>query len=196
MIYAIDMWWAWFLFAGAAIGFISYAVHDDSSWGALWVAVICLCLFIVFSPLAVATGHWAWEHRNQIPLFIGAYILVGTGWGVLKWQFHVLRCARDYARHVGEFKDAFQSWDKSVHKRAPYPQWLAAYHDLPPSPGKNRSRIVTWMVWWPFSFLDTLLSDLIRRLFDWVYDELSEMLEYISSRAFRHFDELKDADPK
>ncbi len=193
MIYPIELFWLWLSWPLVVAIVIAWEVHDDSSFAAFFTLIVGTIVFILFSPFAPDTGRWIWAYRGQIPIAAAIYFAVGSGWGVIKWQLYVLRKAREYGHRMVSLRKEFTQWGESG---VSYTEWLSARHDFPPSPSKNRSRIVTWMVWWPFSFLGSLFSDLIRRGFDWIYDELATLLGYLSRRAFRSFDEFNVEDLK
>ncbi len=197
MIYGLDWGTLWFAWLGSMLFFCCWAVHEDSGWGATWVLVFGAAAFIIFAPPAAAVVHWVIDHQGQLPYLALLYVAVGSMWGIVRWYLFVSRAARDYAGKSTDLMNDYQNgpWSPGGSSlsltKITYAEWLDRFHNLPPSPSKHRSRIVTWMVWWPFSFLDTLLSDLVRRIFDAIYDEVAALLGRISARVFRRFEELR-----
>lgn len=52
-----------------------------------------------------------------------------------------------------------------------------------PAASQFKSRILGWMVLWPFSFTWWVLS-MPRRMFSWIYDQLSTLYDRIAQRVF------------
>jgi hypothetical protein len=64
-----------------------------------------------------------------------------------------------------------------------------------PSVSRCKSQIITWMTYWPWSALWTLINDPVRRFFCWAYEQLSGTLQAISNRAFQDIEnEMEDND--
>ncbi len=199
MLYGIDLGLLWLLWLGFIVFWCCWAAHDDAGWAMAFVLAIGTTTFLLFAPPANAALQWAINHGSQLPYLVLLYVAVGLGWGIVKWYLFVSQAARNYAGRAADLMRNYQAgpWSPSGPSAASsttkitYAEWLSRFHDLPPSHSKNRSRIVTWMVWWPFSFLDTLLSDLVRRIFDAIYDEVAALLGRISARVFHRFEELR-----
>lgn len=58
-----------------------------------------------------------------------------------------------------------------------------------PSARDHKWRIMTWMAWWPWSMLWTLLNDPIRRIWRWVWKNLQKTFASIATSAFRSVDD-------
>lgn len=55
---------------------------------------------------------------------------------------------------------------------------------ITPQVADNKSKIITWMVYWPWSFFWTILNDPIRRLFRRIYNNLREFYQKMSDKVF------------
>lgn len=60
--------------------------------------------------------------------------------------------------------------------------------DVTPSAMENKSKITTWIIWWPTSALWTLLSDPLVRIANWIFKRLKGTYQLISNRAFAKFE--------
>jgi hypothetical protein len=56
---------------------------------------------------------------------------------------------------------------------------------IAPAAWENKSRISRWMTFWPWSMVWTLLDDIVRNIFKRIQRALNELMERISTRAFR-----------
>jgi hypothetical protein len=54
----------------------------------------------------------------------------------------------------------------------------------------NKGRITTWMVFWPFSLLETFLGDFLVRVFNTIYKTLAGMLQRMSDGMASKYSEL------
>lgn len=65
--------------------------------------------------------------------------------------------------------------------------------NLIPSAKREKSRIMTWMMYWPWSASWTLINDPVKRAFTAVYDQLRALFDGIVKRAFKGID-LEETD--
>ena len=103
----------------------------------------------------------------QTVLAILGYFVAGTLWGIIKWFFFVLR-ERDNI--LNALRD----------KHYPRPENISL-----PKASYHKDRIITWMIYWPFSMLWTLINDPVRRGFEWIYRRIGKLMQSISERVFR-----------
>lgn len=82
----------------------------------------------------------------------------------------------------------FQSW-------ADQHRWSVSYLGnsiaTRPQASTNKTRIVAWMSFWPFSLVGTVVNDPVRRLLNWLYNLLSGTYQRMSDHIFRNEDMLK-----
>ncbi|MCK5017609.1 MAG: hypothetical protein KAS32_11135 [Candidatus Peribacteraceae bacterium] len=123
------------------------------------------------------------------------YIAVGLAWSLGKYYFYLIRRRRKFK----EKKDIF--FDINPEKK--YDDWLAHMdHNFGYSNseytefGKNKPRIIFWMTYWPFSLLSTLLKDIVRKMFEEIYEFFSglfkEMFRKVMKEQLQDFEKLKE----
>lgn len=157
--------------------------------------------FIAHNPLVIA-------------LAFGGYLLAGTIWSVVKWYFFVLNARDKYRDKVAEIKENFENdierinrniarlesgEDKVKDKDASILRCkdeierrtstnvddiARAKRNCMPSAKENKSRILTWMFYWPFSGIWTIINDPVRRAFQWIYRRLEGVYQKITVSAF------------
>lgn len=114
-----------------------------------------------------------WVYLISHPLvFFGlvlGYFLIGTIWSVVKWYFFLLN-KRD------KFLEDKKQWDSSNHAR---PLFASV-----PEVRYYKKSILTWMTYWPFSMVWTLLDDPVRRAFNLIYYKIADFMQGISNRVF------------
>lgn len=60
--------------------------------------------------------------------------------------------------------------------------------DIKPSALENKSKITTWIIWWPTSALWTIVSDPMVRIANWIFSRLKGTYQLISNKAFAKFE--------
>lgn len=134
--------------------------------------------FTILITLVLLAIFGNWEFFKNILIFIQdnpliivgyvlIYIIIGIGWSFFKWYAY-LRKKRDYYREHN-FKD-------------------------PKIPGfkENVSRIVSWMMYWPFSALWTLTHNLFRDVFNFLTEQLRGAYEKVTKNVFKEFEKKEE----
>ena len=113
-------------------------------------------------------------HPILILFYLIGYVFTGVLWAVTKWYFFLRKNAR-----------LFAEWKIKCPEVTAYPT-LAYAHDFEYNPqvSHHKSDLIFWMSYWPFSLLGFFINDLVRKLFQYIYDELSGFLQRMSDRAF------------
>lgn len=60
-----------------------------------------------------------------------------------------------------------------------------------PRASNNKSRIISWMAFWPFSMVGTLINDPIRRAFNFLFNSLKALYQKMADRIMAEAPELK-----
>lgn len=127
------------------------------------------------------------------------YFSIGTVWSIFKWYFFVrnkrelyLAAKEEYAKNppemkwergdkVAEIKEFPSAWEKSYERG----KFLNSKKGLEPLPGDNKSRILMWMAYWPWSAFWTLINDSVKKVYKFIYENISGLLLRISKAAFK-----------
>lgn len=151
---------------------------------ALLAFVAALVLFGDFNPFP-----WLMRHPWAGVLLILAYFAIGAGWAIVKWWFYCTDMARKYREARFRFleQNGVQGDAIPDHLREKWRENSRFSDRGPPNVRQNKSRIMLWMTYWPFSMFWTLLNDPIRRVFRHIYEYISGILHRISERAFAPF---------
>lgn len=169
---------------------IAWDNYRDPNYGLSAIIIMLTALFfIAFTDVPI----WAFilNSWKTIALIVGVWVGFGAVWTLPRWWFFYLpERVEDYEKNKDRWsKEYASSYDKD--RFADLKEWLLAYKDVPPSPIKNKARIITWM-WFSFcDFLYCILHKAVRRFFNWVFSLFQGMYSAMSKRAFAHFDELK-----
>ena len=127
------------------------------------------------------------------------YFTIGTVWSIFKWYFFVrekrekyLAAKEEYEKSpersfqrergaVAEVTDFPTPWEKSMVRS----MLLNSKHGIIPLPGDNKSRILMWMAYWPWSAFWTLINDSVKKVYKFIYENISGLLLRISKAAFK-----------
>jgi hypothetical protein len=137
---------------------------------------------------------------NPEYLYIGlpAFFAVGAAWALVKWWFFVKRSALEYRERRMAFLDGK---GLTATLDTPVPDSLKAQWgdfqgrrvrvgrrivqtSAKPLARENKGRIITWMVYWPFSMAWTVLDEPWRL----IYEAMSRLFQRISDRIWSDFD--------
>lgn len=134
----------------------------------IFIAVAALSFVVLFSD-AFEGARPAWLIISLI-----AYGMAGVAWSFKKWMTFLID-ARNASR---------ERYEAYANKNAPGNEtWEEASENERPTATKNKSRIVTWMALWPFSFSWWVLT-WPRHFFTWAYEQLSTVYDRISERIW------------
>lgn len=206
--------WFWGLLGLTSLLLILFLENEKGSYA----TVMFLSVLAIFLSLGNADwATWILQHPVRSLLFVASYLGVGVVYSIAKWWLYVQDTATRYREMRNEWlRQAIESrpdenvqsqsmapWQKALQTGILDPvvlkewkKYLKQYYKLysykrsisKPLVAKNKSRIVSWMTYWPWSGLWTLINDPVRRFFNWSYTKLSGTLQQISDSAFKDID--------
>lgn len=142
---------------------------DPQGYWAGFVILVTLVLLAIFGNWGFFKGILIWIQNNPF-IFVGyllLYIIIGIAWSFFKW-YGYLRKKRDY----------FRKWSGNNNK-------IPQFQD-------HISRIVSWMMYWPFSALWTLTYSLFRDVFHYLTEQMKGAYEKISKNMFKEFEKKEE----
>ena len=201
-------WWL-LLFAGSC--FLIRLIESEEFAGAF--AVVCgWALLVTFFGSGVEQLKWVSVNPGHFISIIGAYIAVGAVWGIIKWYLYVCKKLDEYESLKYEWlkdkgvdsktiPDSLKiAWldylvknSKYVTKKKVYDETTKTWTEKPivqvqPRAWLNKSRITSWMAYWPWSMFWTLLADVLRQVFEKIQKLLGNLMDSISNMVFKHVD--------
>jgi hypothetical protein len=184
----------WFDIMIALVCIIIYVSVECEKFGWPTFSVIVtlglLGWFGDFNILIVAQNNPLWA----IGCFIG-YFFLGIGWSIGKYKFYVMNIRRKIKEREEDF---LKNYKYNTIKDIPKDQCSEFMHqvyghfgyhgssDL--SLNKNWSRILTWAMYWPFSFTWTIISDPIKHMFIAILNRIKYWYEAIRKSALGDID--------
>lgn len=146
--------------------FISLEFEEWGGTRATWTIIILCVLLYFFGADEIFKNVWYTLKENPSRVFsiTGIYVGVGTIWSFVKWYFFLLN-KRD------EIKE---SLERNPNMFIQIPE------------AKNyKGRIISWMCYWPFSGIWTLINDPVKRFFQWVYGRFNNLYQLMSDNMFK-----------
>jgi hypothetical protein len=200
--------WFWLVTAAFVIAMLAFIEYEKP--------IVATCNVVLFALVMMAfsdiSPSMEWVKSNLITIaeWIGLYFVIGIVWAVVKWAFFLMNQRDIYeARRVAFLKekeaDRRRDWS---YKAKPGEEEPAAFAipividdttrpafikslggKFPPMPQDNKSRILLWMGYWPFSATWTLINDPLKRAWRFAYHRILGLLEGMSRAMFSKYDE-------
>lgn len=165
--------WFWILIivsVGLIVWFLEKALldeYDDTGGGvkATLVIIAATTLYFFFGSKehVIDAFNYVKDNPEQILLWFGLYLVVGVIWSVVKWFFFL--------------------HDKKIYYKE---RKKSGYSDsfVLPTAAQNKYRILSWMYYWPFSTIWTIINQPIKRAFKFIYAKIESTFDKISASVF------------
>lgn len=167
----------WFLVIGsfwtlAVLGFfVLWLVHEESDgWAILWLLVASALAYHVFSL-----------DLKTFAMYAIGYIPVGVFWSFYRWKRFCNKAVDSYnerkaAQEQVKGTKLINDWEERN---------LDSLKDKV-SPGNNITRLVQWIIIWPFSVVDNVLGDIYDMIVQLVKKHLVNLYTRISLSALNN----------
>jgi hypothetical protein len=189
MLLAVGAFWFWVTFACLMVLMIAAVEYDKPGLATLSIIVF----FVLLGWLGNINILNAIRERPLLSLgCLAGYFAAGTMWSICKWWFYVRKLRDKFDEYKRDFLARNNRADAKTIPDDLRILWLNEVdynYSLAPSKSKpivahNKSRIMTWMVYWPWSLVWTMVNDPIKRLFKEIYRVIQGFMQKISDRAF------------
>lgn len=174
------MFGIWFLVVGSlwTVGFLTlfvlWLVHEESDgWAIAWMIALGAIVYHIFQV-----------DTMTLLVSAAAYIPIGIMWSFYRWKRFCNKEVQDY----NDRKDQRVSTDE-VQGIADLAHWTERNLDSlksTVSPGNNITRLVNWIVIWPFSVVENVLGDIYDAIVRLVKNHLVNLYSKISSNALNN----------
>lgn len=134
---------------------------------AFWASVFFILLVLMIGNHIGLT----WDHLgdNLMLTFICffGYVAVGMVWSFVRWYFYLRRVLED-------FREAQEKGNRLNQ----------TLHDIRPSAAKHKAMITEWILYWPVSFVWTMLNDPLVRCVNFMFGRLRNLYQSMSDKMF------------
>lgn len=136
--------------------------ETDNGGIGFWVlvTVLAICHFWLYRGCLSPFGGYAVSNPGILIFGVIGYIVLGVLWSFFRWYIYLL----DYKK----------LWPKAdVHDAAGI------------SPSYNKSRLISWMAYWPLSACWFIMHKPFTRLYNWIFDKVSATYQQIADKVFK-----------
>jgi len=199
-IFVVMGFWWWLLIIAASC-FVIWSLEYDNLFSATATLLGTIVLMTVFGSsqlLEYMLSGWG------TLVVIAGYLACGVVWSFIKWYLYLIDRRADYIREKASWlknegiegtdipEDQKDAWLKYLVTNTEFAVY--AYNNngptknivvtLVPLATENKTKIVTWMTYWPWSLVWTMLADIVKRVFEHIYNMLLGWLQAISNWVF------------
>jgi hypothetical protein len=187
----------WLLVIAESVLLLALIEYEKVGWGTISLIATLAALYFLGNSEVVA---YLAQNPLTIALGVCGYFVAGTVWSVAKWWFYVGNVREKYDERKADFlrsngvegtvipDELKKKWKESL-AHSTYSVYGGARQDfsngIVPKARDHKAKILTWMTYWPWSMVWTLINDPVKRLFKYIYRSIQELLQSISNRAFR-----------
>lgn len=152
----------WLLTSGiiACIVIIACIENRSPGWALTVVAVLGGITYLIDRSLLLDTWNYIVNNPVAIGMYAIGYIVVGVLWSIYKWYLYVKKWVNKWGSSRVILEDKI-------------------------SPEENKTLIMTWMGYWPFSFLWFVVDHPLTKLYKWIYTQVSGVYTRISTAALQ-----------
>lgn len=186
--------WFWLIFAVLTM-FTIIMIRVRSESCGVFALGLFLLVWLLFGDLA----EWIRPNPLRLLWYPLSYVVVGFGWCVPKWLIFLDKIKRTYIEKLIIFlkgrktdklsKDDWKDWSALIGYNPYYDAGMSFSSATgvltPPQFSNNKERIAGWVILWPFSMLDTLLGDVLKRIVDKIVSLYKRLFQAISDWMFR-----------
>ncbi len=177
---AIGFWLAIAVFSLAIIFFLE---SEDTGIGAF----LMFPLFASYLVFIAKVNIFALNPITLLTYFLG-YLGLGVVWGFIKWISYSFQMKDKFL----EFKQSYVEYvraDKTVitaEQEFSLFNYSCRQDTAAPQASNNKSKIIRWMTYWPWSAVWTIINDPVKRFFVFVYNRVGGLFDKISNTIFKN----------
>lgn len=153
-------------------------------------ASLAFVMFLFTSELIFKIPIWSTIITQPITVlgFFTLYICIGVGWSFPKWWFFVRKLRDEYVKELQSFLNS-RGFSELTMPEELKQVWFSKEgrkwkEKIPPSAGDYKTKILSWMLYWPFSMTWTIIDEPFRKAFSRIFEGVRESYQKISNRIF------------
>lgn len=152
------------------VWFLESALYDEykDNGGGLQVTFLLIGLAVAYyffgsKEQVVSVLEYVRDHPFKLFGWIALYLFLGVIWAFVKWYFFL------HKRKDIQMEDNKHRTDKTLKI---------------PTAADNKYRILTWMNYWVFSVIWTVLDEPVKRFFNFIFKRLESWFDKVSKSVF------------
>jgi len=188
VLFGVSIWLLVMLVADLAI--LMWCTETDSPFiGLFTVAVSAALARWVFGIPIIS---WVMANPLLLAGCAALYFVTGVAWTYPKWWFFVRNIRDRYLDHMRSWLrgKGVEDWDSAMSVPNELKnQWFNNRHNaewlrmFPVRARNYKSKIMTWMAWWPASMVWTLINDPIRKIYRYAWEVLRSTFDRVANSA-------------
>lgn len=168
--------WFWTFFSIAAIliiWFLEDALdyrnpYRNSGGGtkATMIVIVFLLLYFFFGSKEQFVQALFFVKDNPVTIILMSisYFFIGIIWSIVKWYFYL------------------QGWKMYYFKKESKKNGISSGNI--PKGSENKNRIITWISYWPFSMLWTIINEPARKISMYIYSKIEGIYDKMAKSVF------------
>jgi hypothetical protein len=196
------------LLVGALILFIILGVLLETEKEG-FATLLVISLLASFYPERHTIAELISSNVLTVFFYSLGYIIVGITWSFIKWfefikkNFDLFNTHRNrFIDKVGPVEENWKLWMDDLNKskvksyKSGYERSCQFYETdtkesvvkaITPLASLKKAAIVSWISYWPISFVTTFLNNPVRKFFTFIYTIVSKMYEKVSNRVASNY---------
>jgi hypothetical protein len=197
--------WSFFIMSAVFTFFLFYCVEHEFSVRSGLVIIA----YIGFLQLISKANIIDTVANNRIKFLIGilGYLVIGFIWSTIKWWLFVNKGALDYKKKRLSFLERCAQKEQLRGQHDNILSGLSLDTEVPerlmedwrreigfgfkfPKVSNNKDKIFIWVIYWPISFIWSLLNDFIKKTIDIIIIKIRFVYDRITKSAFNNVKEF------
>lgn len=184
----------WIFVSVIALVLFIVVANEKPGWATISVVVTLVLLAWLgdFNLWRVITHQPWWAVA-----FFAAYVVLGVGWSFWKWWFFVTDKKDKFVELRAEYEKVAKRSEAEVAERHYVIDHDSRLNHLrremelnkKPRARDNKARILTWTIYWPWSFVWTIIDDPLKKFFKYIYKKLQAVYQKIADKIYAGVDE-------
>jgi len=167
-------------------------IYNDAIIQAVISVAVFLALVFLLTPLELSVIVLYWK---QILGLTGLYVVCGIPWGIFRWYQFVRKELKRYQAYKDSRCSGIVDDLNSIENKRKWNDHLKRYYtgDVIPQISKHKDAWFGWVIFWPVSILVYIASDLIKDIYEYIFNLCKNALQAISNSVFKDvINDLKD----
>lgn len=174
--------------------------------GTLWFWVALVALLVVITVVVESeSGTWATvvtvasllgiNYLYKLSLFTLAvsnpshtlglllvYLVAGVVWSFIKWYFYLHERLKEFNESQAEFLKGNEATEMTPALAAKFTNSYI-YKNIPVAK-EHKADLTRWATYWPFSLIGSLLNDVVRKTWVYIFDLLQSTYQRMADSMF------------
>lgn len=170
--------WFWILTV-FVFALLVWEVANEKSVKAVFTIALYILIIHLFGDVSLFSTLKM--HPEYIYIGVPTFFVLGALWSLVKWWLFVKRMALEWRECRMSCLINNGILDATLDTTIPEHLKLKIHKTTKPLARTNKNRIITWMVYWPFSMVWTILDEPWRL----IYEFMSRVFQKISDHVWR-----------